>query len=116
MRRPCHVVRIAKVAMGVPIYEYRCRKCGQEFEVLVSGYNDGGPKKCDHCGGRLQKLLSAAAVIYKGSGFYTTDYCRGASGDGRNSEKDSKEKAEEIKSSTSDDKKDKKKEKAEKKN
>jgi len=90
--------------------------------VLVQGYNGRGPTKCDHCGGRLEKLLSTAAVIYKGSGFYTTDYCRGSNSDGNGEKpkKDWKEKAEEIKSSASstDDKKDtkaKKKEKAEKK-
>jgi putative FmdB family regulatory protein len=96
----------------VPIYEYRCRKCGQQFEVLVSGFNDGGPKRCEHCGGKLVKLLSAAAVIYKGSGFHTTDYCRKSGDNGDKPARDWKEKAEEIKSSASDEKK---KEKAEKK-
>ncbi|MGD8241121.1 MAG: zinc ribbon domain-containing protein [Armatimonadota bacterium] len=98
----------------MPIYEYRCRKCGQEFEVLVWGFNDGGPKKCDHCGGKLEKMLSPAAVIYKGSGFHTTDYCRKSGDNGDKAKNDRKEKAEEVKSSVSDDKKTEKKEKAKK--
>ena len=103
----CVVCIDRKVAMGVPIHEYRCRKCGQEFEVLLWGYNDDGPTKCDHCGGKLEKLLSTAAVIYKGSGFYTTDYCRKSGGNGDGAKSDWKEKAEEIKSgaSSSDEKK-----------
>jgi predicted nucleic acid-binding Zn ribbon protein len=88
--------------------------------VLVQGYNGRGPTRCDHCSGKLEKLLSSAAVIYKGSGFYTTDNSRGSDGNGGKSTKDWKEKAEEMKSSasSSDDKKDtkaEKKDKAEKK-
>lgn len=60
---------------AVPIYEYECRKCGHRFEVMQS-FGDRPVRRCEKCGGRVDKLISQAAVIYKGSGFYTTDYAR----------------------------------------
>jgi putative FmdB family regulatory protein len=61
----------------MPIYGYVCRQCGHEFEVL-QGINDAPLKSCPECMGPLQKLLYPVGVIFKGSGFYTTDY-KGAS-------------------------------------
>lgn len=67
----------------MPIYEYECRKCGHRFETLQS-FSDKPIRRCQLCGGRVDKLMSPAAVIYKGSGFYTTDYARaGGNGDGK---------------------------------
>jgi putative FmdB family regulatory protein len=57
----------------MPIYGYVCRQCGHEFEVL-QGINDAPLKSCPECMGPLQKLLYPVGVIFKGSGFYTTDY------------------------------------------
>lgn len=56
----------------MPIYEYRCPKCGI-FEVIlpVSAEN---LKACPSCGQKVQKLISKPAVIYNCSGFYCTDY------------------------------------------
>jgi putative FmdB family regulatory protein len=68
----------------MPIYGYVCTQCGHEFEVL-QGINEMRLKSCPECMGPLQKLLYPVGVIYKGSGFYTTDYkgsSKGTSGDG----------------------------------
>ena len=77
----------------MPIYEYRCNKCGKTFEVM-HGFNDPGPTKCERCGahgkGVLTRLISPAQVVFKGSGFYLTDHreaknatLEGPHGDGR---------------------------------
>jgi putative FmdB family regulatory protein len=57
----------------VPIYEYRCDKCGDQFEHL-QGFSDKPLKKCKKCGGRLRKLVSECSFHLKGSGWYVTDY------------------------------------------
>jgi putative FmdB family regulatory protein len=57
----------------MPIYEFKCRKCGDEVEVFQK-MNDKHPVKCKKCGGRLEKLISAPAIQFKGSGWYVTDY------------------------------------------
>ncbi|MHC5053086.1 MAG: FmdB family zinc ribbon protein [Planctomycetota bacterium] len=59
----------------MPTYEYECQACEEVHEVF-HGMNEPGPKKCPTCGKRkLKKLLSAGAgFIFKGDGFYTTDY------------------------------------------
>ena len=57
----------------MPLYEYQCRKCGRRTEKIE---NVSGPhlKKCPHCGGKVEALLSAPAIQFKGSGWYVTDY------------------------------------------
>lgn len=57
----------------MPIYEYGCRECGKTVEVMHK-VNDSQPKKCEHCGGRLERLISNTTFILKGSGWYATDY------------------------------------------
>ena len=57
----------------MPIYEYECRKCGTRTEVFQK-VDDKPPVKCGKCGGRLEKLISAPAIQFKGSGWYVTDY------------------------------------------
>ena len=57
----------------MPIYEYECRKCKAHTEVLQK-FSDKPLVKCRKCGGRLEKLLSAPAIQFKGSGWYVTDY------------------------------------------
>lgn len=61
----------------MPIYEYECKKCGHHFDVLQS-FSDPEVKCCRRsgCRGRVRKVLSPPTIIYKGSGFYTTDYAR----------------------------------------
>ena len=65
----------------MPIYGYVCRQCGHQFEVL-QGINDAPLKSCPECMGPLQKQLYPVGVIFKGSGFYTTDYKAGARASG----------------------------------
>jgi putative FmdB family regulatory protein len=57
----------------VPIYGYRCANCGHELEVLQK-VSDEPLKVCPKCQGKLTKMLYPAGVIFKGSGFYSTDY------------------------------------------
>jgi putative FmdB family regulatory protein len=83
----------------MPIYEYKCPK-GHVFEVLQR-MSDAPIEKCEVCGASpVVKVLYPAAIHYKGSGFYSTDYGRGgrkrdakesdsgsSSGDGKPAEK-----------------------------
>ncbi len=59
----------------MPTYEYECNKCGYSFEILQS-IKDASLKKCPKCGkDSLKKIISGGAgLIFKGSGFYLTDY------------------------------------------
>jgi putative FmdB family regulatory protein len=56
----------------VPTYDYRCRDCGHTIEIVHSILEDG-PDACDRCRGPLVRVLHPAGVIFKGSGFYSTD-------------------------------------------
>jgi putative FmdB family regulatory protein len=57
----------------MPIYEYKCRKCGNQFEVF-QGISDPEVKSCKFCKGKVQKLVSLSSFSLKGSGWYVTDY------------------------------------------
>jgi putative FmdB family regulatory protein len=59
----------------MPTYDYECDACGHEFE-LFQGINDAVQRKCPECGKlKLRRLFgTGAAVVFKGSGFYETDY------------------------------------------
>jgi putative FmdB family regulatory protein len=59
----------------MPTYEYACPKCGHEFEQFQS-MRDAPLKKCPKCGktGVKRLLGSGAGLIFKGTGFYITDY------------------------------------------
>ena len=57
----------------MPIYEYKCRKCGQVTE-LIEGAHDGPLRKCPSCAGKVERMMSAGAFILKGTGWYATDY------------------------------------------
>ena len=57
----------------MPTYGYRCGTCGHEFEI-VQKISDEPLKTCPKCQGKLSKMLYPAGVIFKGSGYYTTDY------------------------------------------
>lgn len=58
----------------MPTYEYECEACGEIFEVFQS-IKAEPIKKCPKCGGHVKRLIGAGAgVIFKGSGFYATDY------------------------------------------
>ena len=57
----------------MPMYEYQCRKCKHRFE-RIRKFSDRALKTCPECGGRLEQLVSASSVRFKGSGWYATDY------------------------------------------
>jgi putative FmdB family regulatory protein len=57
----------------VPIYGYRCSNCGHQFEIQQR-MSDDPLQVCPKCQGKLTKILYPTGVIFKGSGFYTTDY------------------------------------------
>jgi putative FmdB family regulatory protein len=81
----------------LPLYEYRCLKCDRHTDKIE---NVNGPhlKKCPHCGGKVESVLTAPAIQFKGSGWYVTDYGRKTSGgDGQKSEK--AEKSEKVEKS-----------------
>ncbi len=61
---------------SVPIYDYRCDECGHRFSAVRS-YSEGPVEKCPNCGKRPRRLITAPAVVFKGSGWYKTD-SRGA--------------------------------------
>jgi putative FmdB family regulatory protein len=54
-------------------YGYRCSNCGHQFEIRQS-FSDEPLKVCPKCEGKLTKMVYPTGVIFKGSGFYTTDY------------------------------------------
>ena len=57
----------------MPTYQYRCKDCGHELEV-VQKFTDDALTQCPSCtGGELRKIFSAVGVVFKGSGFYRTD-------------------------------------------
>jgi putative FmdB family regulatory protein len=62
----------------MPIYEYRCEKCGTHFEVIQK-FSDKPLKFCSNCKGRLTKLISQTSFQLKGSGWYVTDYAKSGS-------------------------------------
>jgi len=77
--------------MFVPLYEYLCSKCGHRFEKIEPV---GAPdrKKCPKCGAKAERTIASAAIQFKGSGWYVTDYAgksssgSATSGDGKKSE------------------------------
>lgn len=59
----------------MPLYEYLCKKCGHRFEKIRK-FSDKPITKCPECGGKVEQLVSAPAVQFKGSGWYVTDYAK----------------------------------------
>jgi putative FmdB family regulatory protein len=56
----------------MPTYDYQCRSCGTRIEV-IHAMTDPGPEICETCGGALRRVLYPTGIIFKGSGFYSTD-------------------------------------------
>jgi putative FmdB family regulatory protein len=67
----------------MPLYEYRCTTCGERTEVLQH-LSDPPLKECPKCGGVLERVISAPALQFKGSGWYVTDYAKRAGSGGSN--------------------------------
>lgn len=85
----------------MPLYEYKCVKCGHRFEKIES-VSASERKKCPKCGAKAERVLNAPAIQFKGTGWYVTDYA------GKNSDslsKESKESKEPAGASNSEDKK-----------
>ena len=57
---------------AMPIYEYACTSCGERTEAKQS-FDDPPLDVCPVCGGKLRKLYSPVGIVFKGSGFYSTD-------------------------------------------
>ena len=64
----------------MPLYEYQCDRDGR-FEVIRK-FSDPPLKKCPTCGGPIQRLPSAPAIQFKGTGWYVTDYAKKSGGEG----------------------------------
>ena len=74
----------------MPTYVYRCRDCGRQFEHFEKMTSTRKSRKCPACGGRAERQISGGAgFLFKGEGFYITDY--------RSAEYRSKHKAESLK-------------------
>ena len=78
----------------LPLYEYECPKCGT-FE-LVRKFSDAPLESCPTCARPVEKLASAPAIQFKGTGWYITDYARKSSGveGGKEAKDKAKDKAE----------------------
>ncbi|GAB4275574.1 MAG: zinc ribbon domain-containing protein [Deferrisomatales bacterium] len=63
----------------MPIYEYRCTSCHDEFEVTQK-ITDAPLRECPKCNGSLEKLISQSSFVLKGSGWYKTDYAGKSTG------------------------------------
>lgn len=89
----------------MPIYEYRCRACNHRFD-LKQGFDAEPMATCPVCSSEAPRMFSMPAVIYKGTGFYTTDYKQkesgyrngDSSGSGSSKKSGKSEKTEETKS------------------
>ena len=72
----------------MPTYDYKCQDCGYDFEKFQS-INARKLTKCPRCGGKVKRLIgTGAGIIFKGSGFYETDYRSKNYKDGKKREKD----------------------------
>lgn len=71
---PRHPFPLSPAEPAMPTYEYRCRDCGREFEVFQR-MSDHPGAPCPDCGHGAKRLISGGAgVLFKGDGFYITDY------------------------------------------
>jgi len=74
----------------MPTYEYECNKCGKRFEMFQK-ITDSPATSCPKCKGKVRRLIGAGmGIIFKGSGFYETDYKRKSSSSGITSKTESK--------------------------
>jgi putative FmdB family regulatory protein len=71
------------------LYDYKCRKCGKVFEVRQK-FSDEPLKVHEECGGDVDRMISAPALQFKGSGWYVTDYGKGGNSPAPNGKSESK--------------------------
>jgi putative FmdB family regulatory protein len=87
----------------MPIYEYKCNSCGKKFEKIEK-FSDAPLETHEECGGPVERLISAPAFQFKGTGWYVTDYGNKSNGGGtgkNGSDPSKKEASSEAKSDTS---------------
>jgi len=84
----------------LPRYDYQCTSCDRQFE-LVQSFKEAGSGTCPECSGEGRRVFHAVPVIYKGSGFYTTDYGRPKSPPSEAKEKESSSESESKSSGSS---------------
>jgi putative FmdB family regulatory protein len=74
-RRACYTLSFEQLIGGalVPLYEYKCRKCGRNTEK-IEGVSGPYLKKCPYCGGKVEAVITAPSIQFKGAGWYVTDY------------------------------------------
>ena len=87
----------------MPIYGYRCTNCGNQFEVYQK-MSDEPVQTCPKCEGKVTRVLYPSGVVFKGSGYYSTDY-KTSSSNGSSSDSSTESKPEskpESKSESSD--------------
>jgi putative FmdB family regulatory protein len=65
-------VTSAKLEIVMPTYEYACKSCGENLEVVQS-FTDDALTVCPRCGGELRKVFGNVGIAFKGSGFYKND-------------------------------------------
>jgi putative FmdB family regulatory protein len=86
----------------MPTYEYACTACGERTEAR-QGFQDPPLEVCPHCGGKLRKLYSPVGIVFKGTGFYSTDG-RKSSADAKSSSEKSDKKSTSAKDAGASDK------------
>jgi len=59
----------------LPLYEYQCTKCKHRFEKIQK-FSDPPVTECPKCGAKVEQLMSAPAIQFKGAGWYVTDYAK----------------------------------------
>ena len=78
----------------MPLYEYKCEKCGHKFEKIEK-YSAPETRKCPDCGAKAHREISSSAIQFKGTGWYVTDYAgknsAAKSGDGESKSSASKD-------------------------
>lgn len=57
----------------MPIYEYKCHKCGHIYEKFRK-IGEHSSARCEICGSKTRRIFSPVGIVFKGKGFYTTDY------------------------------------------
>jgi putative FmdB family regulatory protein len=86
----------------VPLYEYACLKCGRHTDKIEPV---AGPhlKKCPHCGGKVESVITAPSIKFKGSGWYVNDYAaKPNAGEGKKAEGSGNNSSESKESSSKD--------------
>ncbi|MDW8252395.1 MAG: FmdB family zinc ribbon protein [Chloroflexota bacterium] len=81
------------------MYEYACQSGGHRFEVKQR-FTDAPLSACIECGAPVRRVIFPAGIVFKGSGFYKTDYANGSRSDGASSDSAASDSTSESKSET----------------